>query len=257
MKKWVVVLILISLCASLGLWGTWDGWQKEAKLRLQAEAQIETYRMALDRTKIELSEKQTKFNNLEAEFGDFKLEAADNLRELESTKSQFKNAVDHVLLVGTELQIVRLELVSQKIYYDNELLEEAKLARESGYREAMAAIEIRRDPTYAEAINLAKGIDYRPAAIQKARGEKGFVCLDFAEVLDSVAEKAGMRCGMAFLVFSYDGELKRGHSINCFDTTDRGRIYFDPVCRAEVTDSVKEGHLYLSGEKIQEIIFFW
>lgn len=205
MKKWKVValvLIIALFIANLYWWQAWQAWQTEEEA---LQGRVEFYQ-----------------------------------QELKASETELDDAVSQVFLLVDELQGVREELKNQKVYYDNKLLEEIKLAEEAGYQKALARAVPSRNPTYYEAMKLAYGVDYWTVSQQKRQAGKSFVCVDFAEALDNAADRVGIRCGLAFLVYTDDGQSKWGHFINYFDTIDEGRIYFDAMLGIETTYMVAE-----------------
>jgi len=50
-----------------------------------------------------------------------------------------------------------------------------------------------------------------------------YVCLDFAIDRRDNANKLGIKCGIVFLYFEH-----RGHTINAFETTDKGLLFVEP-----------------------------
>jgi len=67
-----------------------------------------------------------------------------------------------------------------------------------------------------------------------------FNCGDFSSTVKNNAEKEGIRCGYAY-VLAYD-DVSNGlpHAIVCFDTIDKGLVYFEPQYDEDVTDNVYE-----------------
>lgn len=261
MKKWkiaVLVMLIISLVTGYFLWQTWGSWQEEGRLRSQAEAQIELYKTKLDTTEADLAEKQGSLNRLETEFTNFKTEAASNFKELDSelseTKVQLNSAVDHVLLVSSELQGVRTEKENQKTYYEARLIEEFQGGQREGRQAALEETISLRDPTYEELKKfLAENqVNWRTWVPAK------YVCVDFAADLNNDAEAAGFRSAYVWIVEGYDSNgYKWGHLMNGFQTTDRGFVFVEPQTDNVIPESeLKIGGKYW-GEPIREITIIW
>jgi len=78
---------------------------------------------------------------------------------------------------------------------------------------------------------------------------EGFNCISFANSIKYNAEKVGIKCGLvSFDISSYKDSI--GHAINCFETTDRGIVYFDPQ-----TDGQKYG-IYVGGTYVLQGITY-
>lgn len=75
------------------------------------------------------------------------------------------------------------------------------------------------DPSYQQLINFIMVDDTDQIPYHNG----SFVCVDYAVRVHDNAENAGIRAGVVSLDFS-DGQ---GHSINVFNTTDRGIVYID------------------------------
>lgn len=54
---------------------------------------------------------------------------------------------------------------------------------------------------------------------------ENFTCLDFAANFKNNAFQVGYRCGFVYILF---GDENVAHSINCFDTIDKGLFYVEP-----------------------------
>jgi hypothetical protein len=100
-----------------------------------------------------------------------------------------------------------------------------------------------RNPTYSYLLKflIADKTDERPYT-------DTYVCADFAETLHNNAEKAGIKCAWVGIDFKEGGY---GHAINCFDTTDKGRVFIDCTNEYSVLTkyedtiaNVKVGKLY-------------
>jgi hypothetical protein len=160
------------------------------------------------------------------------------------------------IYISDELKDTRTELENQKTYYENRLVEEFQNGKGVGYKEALEREVPLRNPTYEEAMSLAYRADYLGAYREKTKAGKKFVCLDYVEVLNKAANAAGIRSGVVFLVFRDILDGKWGHFLNCFDTVDRGRVYFDPFYGEEIMGQIEEGKSYY-GDMIKEIIIYW
>ncbi len=96
------------------------------------------------------------------------------------------------------------------------------------------------NPTYAQAVDfiLQNNISSRLYAPR-------YTCGDFAKDVHNAAESAGLKCAFVCIDFA-DGT--DSHACNCFNTTDKGLIYFDCV-EGDKIAIVEEGKNYsLSAE---------
>jgi len=258
MKKWkiaVLALIIVLSGANLGWWQAWSGSQAE---KVSLSEQVSFYRDELKTSETALVDKQS-------EFDDFKLEKEVEFREidsnLEDTKTQLDNALDHASLLADELRGVRKELKNQKTYYENKVLEEIKSAKEVGYAEALEREVSRRDPTYDEMWSVLR--ELAPAinkGIFEIKDNNGVVsCVDFAMLVDNLAEVKGLRTGLVFLVYKYMNGGKWGHFLNSFETSDRSRVYIDYFFSSFDVKGVEIGNYYLGFEdsQIKEIMIAW
>jgi len=67
-------------------------------------------------------------------------------------------------------------------------------------------------------------------------------CVSFTKTVRENANKLGIKCGVdTFTLEGINGGNIMGHAINCFETTDRGIVYFDPQ-----TDGQRYG-IYVGG----------
>jgi len=77
-----------------------------------------------------------------------------------------------------------------------------------------------RDVTYAELLSFL-----RKAGINRKRYvPERYVCRHYATKLHNRAEKLGIRTGVAYIEFN---DVKSMHSINVFDTLDKGLVFID------------------------------
>jgi hypothetical protein len=90
--------------------------------------------------------------------------------------------------------------------------------------------------------------------------ESKYVCVDFAAGVKNDADAKGIRCGVVD-IFYPDGY---GHTINAFDTTDRGLIYIEPQFDQEVKLVVGRSYSQLNGftsapsdDTIQRYVIVW
>lgn len=261
MKKWkagVLLLVVISLVASIGLWQTWGNWRAEEDLRYQAESQVEAYKAKLNATEIELSEKQSSFNKLETEFGAFKLKTVGDLRAVDTalrdTQSQLKNAASHVALVASELQGVRTEKENQRTYYEAKLAEALKSGKAGDVVSGAGGVNPLRNPTYDELVKfLAKNqVSHRAWIPGK------YVCVDFAADINNDAEDAGFRSAYVWIIEGYGSNgSKWGHLLNGFQTVDKGLIFIEPQTDAYVDVKIGGRYYPYIQDTIKEIIIIW
>jgi hypothetical protein len=79
------------------------------------------------------------------------------------------------------------------------------------------------NPTYEELLAFLS-TDTTNTLSYVLGGPEAFICSDFAEQLHNNAEAAGIRAGWVNIDFA-DSNL--GHTINVFETTDRGLVFID------------------------------
>ena len=96
------------------------------------------------------------------------------------------------------------------------------IAKGSGDLVCLLNNESAKDPTWNELIAFLRKdntdkYDYVPSS---------FVCADFAEILHNNAEAAGIRAGFVYVEFVDNPE---NHSLNVFNTTDKGLVFVDVV----------------------------
>jgi hypothetical protein len=85
-------------------------------------------------------------------------------------------------------------------------------------------------------------------------------CVSFTNALRDNAIGKGIRCGIAtFTMSSIQGNSVMGHAINCFETTDRGTVYFDPQTDGQRYDIRVGGTYVLQGVsyKITKVDVIW
>ena len=80
-----------------------------------------------------------------------------------------------------------------------------------------------QNPTYTQLISFIKG-DTTDSNEYVEEGPGAYVCSDFAEDVHNNAEAAGIRTAWVSIDFVGGGE---GHSLNAFETIDRGMVYID------------------------------
>jgi hypothetical protein len=90
--------------------------------------------------------------------------------------------------------------------------------------------------------------------------EDKYVCVDFAAAVKNDADAKGIRCAVVD-IFYPDGY---GHTINAFDTTDRGLIYVEPQFDQEVKLVVGKSYSRLNGftsaprdDTVQRYVVVW
>jgi hypothetical protein len=96
----------------------------------------------------------------------------------------------------------------------------------------MVNASLPRNPTYAEvgafaASDKTDAHHYIPGT---------YMCVDFARDFQSSALKAGFNCGIVTAFFPDE----TSHDLDCFNTTDRGMIYFEPQTDQIVSLTVGE-----------------
>jgi hypothetical protein len=84
-----------------------------------------------------------------------------------------------------------------------------------------------------------------------------FTCGDFAEMLHNNAEAAGIRAAIVAIELSQPGVGlgTMNHSLNAFDTTDRGIMYIDDTASSQGYYADKEANVKVGDEYICESIF--
>ena len=98
------------------------------------------------------------------------------------------------------------------------------------------------NPTWAELKAFIKADDTDKIIYNS----ENYVCADSAEDLHNNAEKAGIIAYWVGIEFEHNWD---GHALNCFDTTDRGRIYID--CTGEEIDADRPS--YYHSDAISEV----
>ncbi len=264
-KVFIIIILVIFFLASIYLGQALNGsLDREVALSSELEESQNSLREAeRDFIKLNQSSKGVKrdFIELKEEFNNFKIETTADIQEkdkdLREKEIEFKKTKLELASTKVLINFDKLLLESQERYYKNRLLEEFGKGDEVGFARDLTAEVQLRNPTYAEAMELARGADYRNAKTKKLQEGKGFVCMDYVEVLDNAGQEAGIQVGVANLIWRLeDDEWKIHHTINYFDTTDKGRIFFDPMYSIEATDYVEEGKPYLTGNLIKEIILY-
>ena len=89
-----------------------------------------------------------------------------------------------------------------------------------------------------------------------------FVCADFAEMLHNNAEAAGIRAAYVCIMLLNETE---GHTLNAFETTDKGLVFIDctapigGISDADTIVNLVEGSKYLPESIFPELTegFFW
>jgi hypothetical protein len=87
-----------------------------------------------------------------------------------------------------------------------------------------------------------------------------FDCTTFSTMLKSNANKIGIKCAVvSFDMYNTKTLERSGHAINCFETTDRGTVYFDPQTDGQRYDIRVGGTYVLQGVsyKITKVDVIW
>jgi len=87
-----------------------------------------------------------------------------------------------------------------------------------------------------------------------------FDCTSFTNLLKSIATKENIKCGI--VIFNIEDPYTHvlgGHAINCFETLDRGTVYFDPQTDGQRYDVRVGGTYTLQGisYKITKVDVIW
>ena len=113
-------------------------------------------------------------------------------------------------------------------------------------------------------IKVPKAVSYeevleflRSDQTDKIEYSDDFDCASFSNVVRNNAISKGIKCGIA----SFNAENMEehiGHAINCFETTDRGIVYFDPQTDGERYD-IRVGGYYTLSERyrITKVDIIW
>jgi len=96
--------------------------------------------------------------------------------------------------------------------------------------------------------------------INKNKYSVDFDCTSFTNLLKVVATKEKIKCGI--VIFNIEDPYTHvigGHAINCFETTDRGIVYFDPQTDGQRYGIYVGGTYTLSGVvyKITKVDVIW
>lgn len=219
MKKTIAVLIvLFALGASIPSYF----WIKTSSIL--SETRIEKIRVSQE---LETTEKMLATTK----------ETLDKTKGILATTRKESNTIKQELLVA-----------GQKIASLDQTLEKTR-QEITDYETTLKTLIPQKNPTYQELKDflVKDGTNLMPYI----PGE--YVCLDFTTALDNAAEKAGIRAGYVFLTFRFMPEGKWGHTLNAFETSDRGLIYIEPQNDEEV--KIEVGLQYI--ETIQEIMIAW
>ena len=244
MKRYRIVLIVMLVIGLL--FSGFYGWQTGNKLEeaqakvVQIENQFEKYRIQADN---ELDAIKDNLNTVQIELSTVQTKRDAIQTELEVAQTELE-------LLKVELQITEARIETQKIYYEQKLIEEFEKGRLEGYETALTREGSLRNPTYEE---LRDFLAQDKTNLNAYIPEK-YVCVDFAADLNNNAEAAGIRTGYAWLVYKYINGGKWANFVNTFQTTDKGLIFIDPQTDREV--NIEIGKYYL-GDKIKEIIIVW
>jgi hypothetical protein len=96
-----------------------------------------------------------------------------------------------------------------------------------------------RDPTYSEMKRFLKLDD----TDKNAYIEGSYTCTDYAAALNNNAEQAGYNAAYAYIEYS-DGT---GHSIDAFQTVDKGLIFIEPQYDEEVQVTIGSSYSEQNG----------
>lgn len=114
--------------------------------------------------------------------------------------------------------------------------------------------------------NIVKPVSYDEVVVflkedqtDKAEYTDDFDCITFANEVKSNANKKGIKCAVVSMdVYDVKKLVYKGHTINLFDTTDKGLVYFDPQTD-EPRYNVEVGNYYNLSEqyKITKVDIIW
>jgi hypothetical protein len=107
-----------------------------------------------------------------------------------------------------------------------------------------------RNPTWAE----LKTFLQNDATEKHAYITGKYTCGDFAETLHNNAEAAGIRTGLVAIELQKDGVIIN-HSLNMFETTDRGLVYIDNTSSSQGYYADRMGDVALGRDYISVSIF--
>jgi hypothetical protein len=85
-------------------------------------------------------------------------------------------------------------------------------------------------------------------------------CISFTRTVRDSSLNKGIKCGIAtFTMSSVQGNNLMGHAINCFETSDKGTVYFDPQTDGQRYGIYVGGTYVLSGVtyKITKVDVIW
>lgn len=85
------------------------------------------------------------------------------------------------------------------------------------------------DPTYGELVNFIRWDTTNQDPYFDFGEHIAYFCTDFAETLHNNAEANGIRAAWVSIDFQ---NIKGGHALNAFETTDRGLVYIDCTGRS-------------------------
>jgi len=87
-----------------------------------------------------------------------------------------------------------------------------------------------------------------------------FDCVSFTKAVKEQANIKGIKCAVVSMrLYDYELREKWGHAVNCFETTDRGIVYFDPQTDGQRYGIEVGGTYILSGitYKIAKVDVIW
>ena len=85
------------------------------------------------------------------------------------------------------------------------------------------------NPTWAELKAFLQGDNTEKNSYISGK----YTCGDFAETLHNNAELVGIRAGLVAIELQSDGDVIVNHSLNMFQTTDRGLVYIDDTSSSQ------------------------
>lgn len=108
---------------------------------------------------------------------------------------------------------------------------------QAGLKEVITGYDL-HDPTYREVMDFLADNHSNDTPYSK----NDHICTDYTTEVNNSAEELGIRCGSVYIIYP-----ETGHSIICFNTTDKGLIFIEPQFDKEVTLPVGKGYSLSNG----------
>ncbi len=241
MKKWIVISIIALLVVGLASTG-----YAYASKTSQLNAEIDGLSETIGELKSEVSILETDKATLESEKANLELNVANLNTTIEEVKSDLDSATWEITSLESSLSRITSdynslsnELTELMTFYDG-IFKGEPPPYYKPQNELMNILENTnaQDPTWQQLIDflITDPTDSRKYVL----GE--YVCTGFTEDLHNNAEAFGIRSAVVIIDFE-DSEI--GHSLNAFNTIDRGLVFIDSTGVAGSTDRTWDRVAYL------------